>query len=213
MAIFNQALLTTLLGSIETGRLLVLAGAGLSMPNPSYLKSALEVAHIVYDKWHPTEPTLPRNLRDDLNSLAGHFYRDGKFEDTFIASLVPWDDLVGQPNPGHEALADFLIIRAIHAAVLTNFDPLIEQWAQSNKVAMQGALNGMQASEHVGWNPLLKIHGCFHLNKDETLWTQEQLRESTVKDRIDSCANWLKLNLPNKHLLVVGFWTDSGLPE
>ena len=46
--------------------------------------------------------------------------------------------------------------------------------------------------------------------RDETLWTQAQLGEPKIAARIKSCADWMKLVLPGKHLLIVGFWTDWG---
>jgi hypothetical protein len=104
MPIFDPPTLTRLLGSIEAGHLVVLCGAGLSIPPPSNLMSAVRVARACYDKWQPTE-TLPAALRDDIDGLAGHFHAQGTFKSVFISTLVPWDDLVGEPNEGHAAVA------------------------------------------------------------------------------------------------------------
>src|SRR4051812_6722945 len=114
MPLFDQPTLTRLLGSIEAGNMVMLCGAGLSIPSPSNLKSAVQVARMSYDKWQPTEQ-LPAPMRDDIDALAGHFYAFGTFENVFIQTLVPWDDLVGEPNKGHAAIADLLICRATHA--------------------------------------------------------------------------------------------------
>jgi hypothetical protein len=172
--------------------------------------SAKTVAQKCYDKWEPTEK-LPDAMRDDIDLLAGHFYHNGTFPTVFIGSLVPWNDLVGEPNDGHAAVADLLISRAANATLSANFDPLIEQWAERRKIALQGALNGVEAMTFTNTsNPLLKFHGCFHRDKKNTLWTQHQLQQPEVKQRIENCANWMELNLPNKDLLVVGFWTDWG---
>jgi hypothetical protein len=177
MPIFDRPSLTRLTGSIEANHLVILCGAGLSMPAPSNLISAVSVARRCYDKWKPTE-TLPAPLRDDIDRLAGHLYAQGQFEDVFLSVLVPWDDLVGEPNSGHAAVADLLISRAASATLSANFDPLIEQWAERRKVAMRGALNGAEAVEFTTRsNPLLKFHGCLHRNPDNTLWTQEQLAD------------------------------------
>lgn len=89
---------------------------------------------------------LPAALRDDIDALAAHFHATNEFKGLFIGSLVPWNDLVGIPNPGHAAVADLLISRAARAALSANFDVLIEQWAMSHKIAMQGALNGHEAT-------------------------------------------------------------------
>ena len=40
------------------------------------------------------------------------------------------------------------------------------------------------------------------------MWTQSQLAEPAVEERIRTCAEWMNLHLPGKHLVVVGFWTD-----
>jgi len=210
MPIFPPATLTQLLGSIEAGNLVMLCGAGLSIPAPSNLMSAVGVSRVCYDRWFPTEQ-LPGNLRDDIDALAGHFHVAGSFKSVFIPTLVPWNDLVGEPNHGHATVADFLVCRAAHAALSANFDPLIEQWCERRKVAMQGALTGTEA---VRFNeitsPLLKFHGCLHRGRSYTLWTQGQLHEPDIQSRVASCSHWMNLHLPGKDLLIVGFWTDWG---
>lgn len=210
MPIFNSITLAQLLGSIETGNLVVLCGAGLSIPAPSHLMSALRVSRHCYDQWLPVEQ-LPAGMRDNVDILASHFYDNGTFKSIFVRRLVPWDDLVGEPNSGHAALADLLICRAVHAVLSANFDPLIEQWSERRKIAMQGALSGAEAIEFTArTNPLLKFHGCLHRGRSDTLWTQGQLAEVDVQARVASCSQWMNLNLPGKDLLVVGFWTDWG---
>lgn len=210
MPIFDQPTLIRLLGSIEAGRLVVLCGAGLSIPSPSNLMSAVGVARACYNKWLPTE-ALPAVLRDDVDNLAGHFHAQGTFKSVFISALVPWDDLVGEPNIGHAAVADLLICRAAHAALSANFDGMIEQWSNRKKVAMQGALTGAEAVQFTArTNPLLKFHGCLQRSRDDTLWTQAQLQEPEIQQRVQSCSAWMSVNLPAKDLLIVGFWTDWG---
>jgi hypothetical protein len=103
------------------------------------------------------------------------------------------------------------LLRLLGAALSANFDPLIEQWCQRGKVAMRGALTGTEAvafSDRT--SPLLKFHGCFQRGPEDTLWTQAQLAEQDVQDRIQNCAQWMTVTLPGKDLLVVGFWTDWG---
>lgn len=172
--------------------------------------SAAKVAETCYERWRPTE-VLPAAMRADIDLLAGHFYQQGTFVNVFISTLVPWNELVGEPNEGHAAIADLLIIRAIAAALSANFDPLIEQWAERHKIALQGALNGTEAiSFAIEIAPLLKFHGCLHRGREQTLWTQRQLTEPEIQARIASCSDWMNLHLANKDLLVVGFWTDWG---
>ena len=207
--ILSADLTTRLLGAIETDSLVFLCGAGLSIPAPSNLLSALRVSQICYDAWLPTEPFLNPGLRDDVDLLAAHFYARGDFK-VFI-HLVPWNDMVGRPNNGHAAIADLLITRSACAALSANFDSMIEHWADERKVAMQGALTGYEATAFTTiTNPLVKFHGCLRRDRENTLWTHGQLTDHAVQLRVVSCSQWMNLILPGKHLVVVGFWTDWG---
>lgn len=206
--IFDDPTRVRLLGSIEANRLVVLCGAGLSIPGPSRLMSAIQVSRACYDKYQPIS-ALPAAMRDDIEQLAGHFYANDEFESVFISTLVPWDDLAGESNHGHAAVADFLISGAAVAALSANFDLLIEQWAHRRRIAMRGALDGQEAENATG-GPLVKFHGCLHIDPEKTLWTTQQLTDPTIKQRIDTCSEWMKLVLPGKDLLVIGFWTDWG---
>ena len=208
--IFVDPTRTRLLGSIEANRLVLLCGAGLSIPEPSYLMSAVQVSRTCYDKYLPTME-LPAPMRDNVEQLAEHFYNSGEFESVFLGTLVPWNDLVGQPNNGHAAVADFLVCKAVEGALSANFDPLIEHWASYRKIAMSGALTGQEAATFGrDAGPLVKFHGCLIRDRNKTLWAQAQLAEHTIGDRIASCSQWMELTLPGKDLLVVGFWTDWG---
>ncbi len=206
--VLSAGLTTTLLGAIETDSLMFLCGAGLSVSPPSDLPSAARVSQICYDKWRPTEVLDPA-LRDDVDQFAGHFHARGDFK-VFIY-LVPWNDLVGRPNNGHAAIADLLISRGAHGALSANFDPMVECWAEERRIAMQGALTGQEAVEFTAnTNPLIKFHGCLRRAKETTLWTQGQLADPVIEQRVTSCSQWMNLHLPDKHLVVVGFWTDWG---
>jgi len=205
----NEATRTRLMGSIEANRLVLLCGAGLSIPAPSGLMSAIQVSRACYDRYMAIA-ALPASMRDNVEELAGHFYASGEFASVFLG-LVPWSELIGQPNAGHAAVADFLICRAAEAVLSANFDPLIEYWATGLKVDMRPALDGQQAT-NFGRNhaPLVKFHGCLTLDRERTLWTVGQLTDHTIAARVESCSQWMALNLPGKDLLVVGFWTDWG---
>lgn len=206
----DPALKTRLLGAIEADTLVFLCGAGLSMAPPSLLPSALTVAQECYDIWNLTE-SLDPSLRDNLEALADHFYANGGFKSIFINRLIPWNSLVGSPNAGHAAIADFLICRAAQAALTANFDPLIESWAQDHKVAMRGALDGVEAVNFQFLSsPLLKFHGCLVRGREETIWTASQFSEPVLQQRKQTCSDWMRLHLPGKHLVVVGFWSDWG---
>ena len=197
-----------LLGAIETNDLIFLCGAGLSRAFPSDLPSAVAVSRMCFDRWQPIE-RLEGSLRDDLDALASFFYARRDFENVFL-KIVPWNELVGLPNPGHAAIADLLIVRGAHSAMSSNFDGLIETWAEAHKVELQGSLDGHEAANQTATNPLLKFHGCMRRAKSRTLWTRLQLSEASVKHRVESCSQWMNLHLPGKHLVVVGFWTDWG---
>jgi hypothetical protein len=207
--VLTSSLKTKILGAIETDTLVFLCGAGLSMAAPSFLPSAASVAQICYDKWQATEALGPA-LRNDVDQLAAHFFGRGDFVSVFIP-LVPWNELAGSPNEGHAAIADLLISRGALATLSANFDTMIERWAAERKVAMRGALDGQEAVNfRVNTNPLIKFHGCMQRDPDHTLWTQGQLAVPEHQSRVQSCSQWMKLTLPGKNLVVVGFWSDWG---
>ena len=88
--IFPDPTLTRLLNSIEANSLVLLCGAGLSIPYPSDLMSAVAVSEACYDKYEPTK-TLPPEMRQDIEKLAGYFYSESihEFENLFVDTLVP----------------------------------------------------------------------------------------------------------------------------
>ena len=76
---------------------------------------------------------------------------------------------------------------------------------------MRGALDGLEATEFgAATNPLLKFHGCLDRDRPATLWTHRQLEVAEIQQKIQSIKHWLRMNLPGKDLLIVGFWTDWG---
>lgn len=205
--VLSPNLITKLLGAIQANSLVFLCGAGLSMSSPSNLPSSQRISQTCYDAWLPREETLDPDLRNKVDLLAECFHARDDLE--VFLSLVPWDYLVGPPNKGHASIADLLIARAACAALSANFDPMIEQWANERRVAMQGALTGWEANEFAATSsPLIKFHGCLQRDRKNTLWAKGQLDDPIVKERIGSCSQWMNLNLPGKDLVVVGFWTD-----
>ena len=201
--------LTRLLGSIESNNLVILCGAGLSIPSPSDLLSALAVARI-----STTDISLftnSRRVKGNISGLANHFHGNGEFQSVFLKTLIPWNELVGEPNAGHRAIGDLLASRAASAALSTNVDPMVEQWAKGRKIAMRAAIEATEAALFSDISaPLLKLHGCIDRNREETLWAPQQLADAAVQQRLARWANWIQLNLPGRDLLVVGFWTDWG---
>lgn len=172
--------------------------------------SAVGVAQACYDRYAPTH-VLPAILRDNLDQLAGHFFAQNQFESLFLNRLVPWDELTGEPNAGHATVADMILCGATMAALSANFDTMIEQWAAEHKVSLRGALDGQEAVSFAEISkPLLKFHGCMTRDRPATLWTSAQLGAADVAHRVANCQAWMKLNLPGRDLLVIGFWTDWG---
>src|SRR5690606_30102218 len=104
----DEATKVRLLEAIYGGRLAFICGAGLSRADPSNLLSAIQVANVCYDR-HSAIEILPRRMRDRLEEIADWFCGHEQLDPYFINTLVPWDDLTGDPNDGHFAIADFLI--------------------------------------------------------------------------------------------------------
>ncbi len=181
------------------------------MPPPSNLMSAAQVAETFYDRYSPIE-LLPEDIRRDIGRIAEHFYRQSpdQFRSVFL-QMLPWNELVGEFNSGHEALGDFLVCGALGGVLSTNFDTLIEQWGNRHKIDLKGALTGRDASKTGfcgGKSPLLKIHGCMASDRERTIWATGQLSDPVISERVDSFQQWMRLNLAGKDLLVIGFWTD-----
>jgi hypothetical protein len=201
----KTAAIEHLLDVIEENRLVVLCGAGLSMAPPSNLPSANAIALDVKNKCISSGHTVP----DSLELQADHFIQNGRFSTYFLGRLISEDSFATKSNNGHEAIADFLLSRAVFAAVSTNVDFLIEAAGQGLFGHINGFLDGVEAANCPNdRSPLLKIHGCWTKDRNNTVWTPKQLDADPIKTRIEHSANWLNLNLRNKELLVVGFWSD-----
>lgn len=199
-----------LLASMNAGRLLVVCGAGLSMAPPSSLPSARAVAERCFDKYRlESDPNCDVGLRENLEALAEHFAGLSTLQSVFIEHLVPWSSFVRPSNPGHAAIADFLIIRAAVAGISSNYDTLIERRAWDYGADFRGSLDGDEAtSDTVRQAPLLKFHGCSHRDRPATVWAPSQLNDPTISARIARSKIWMAANIRQKDVLVVGFWSD-----
>ena len=199
-----------LLASMNAGRLVILCGAGLSMAPPSSLPSAWRVAGMCFDEYQLTiDPLIDPALRDNLEALAEHFVGLNTLNAVFIEHLVPWEEFERPPNAGHAAVADFLITKTIVTGLSSNYDKLIERCAWDYGADFRGSLDGVHAT--VASNkqaPLLKFHGCSHIDRSSTVWAPSQLHDPTISDRIAKSKVWMAANLRQKDLLVVGFWSD-----
>ena len=89
-----------LLEAIAADRLLVVCGAGLSMAAPSNLPSAAAVARTCSDAY-VTRTGIPLDVtvQEDIAKMSRHFLECARFENFFIAELVPWAQLKGTPLP------------------------------------------------------------------------------------------------------------------
>lgn len=194
------------LRSIDADRLALLLGAGLSIPSglPSAWRIAQDAKRTYDAKKAPSDPPLS----PDIETQADFFFQTGELESFYIQSLVDKNAFAGPPNEGHTAVADFLLAGAVRAAVSTNYDTLIEGAGLALLGTVEVALSGADTALAKGV-PLLKIHGCWSKDQLNTVWTPSQLdTPGVVCDRIATSEGWLATNLPNRDLLVVGFWTD-----
>ena len=163
-----------------------------------------------FDEYQLTiDPLIDPALRDNLEALAEHFVGLSTLGSVFIEHLVPWKEFERPPNPGHAAVADFLITKTVVAGLSSNYDKLIERCAWGYGADFRGSLDGDQATvvSHKQ-SPLLKFHGCSHIDRGSTVWAPSQLHDPIIVDRITKSKIWMAANLRQKDLLVVGFWSD-----
>jgi hypothetical protein len=197
------------LDSLLNDRLVLLAGAGLSMARPSSLKSAAEIAAGAKAKYDATygvdRPALPEKIEDQ----AEFFFARHELATVYFRTYIDHHAFAGPPNPGHFAAADLLLIRGIQTAVTTNVDALIEAAGQTLFGQVGVGLDGHSvATLPVDTAPLLKIHGCRVCDRDNMVWAPGQLAVEPVAGRIASSRNWLGVRLLNRDLIIVGYWTD-----
>jgi len=211
-SIIDDELKERLLSSIAGDSLILLCGAGLSMAAPSNVSSAWHVAQHCSQAFRDnTGNDLPESMQNDIEEMAEHFYGRDELKNVFLRQLIDWREFVSRPeNVGHLAVADFLGANVVDLAVSTNVDMLIEQAAKHlgeedfYPVVLENELN-LDNSTHA---PLLKIHGCANRSRYDTVWCKSQLENEPLKTRIEQLAAWLRGRLPNRDLLVIGFWTD-----
>jgi len=202
---------SAMLASIEANRLVVLCGAGLSMPSPSDVPSAKALANHVTDSYKVLTGSSDLDPhRDSLEAVADYFLQRNELVSILIRTLVDWRPFRGHPNAAHFCLADFLGAHAVRHATTTNFDELTELAArQLGERDFRSALDGDQAAAGgQGHAPYLKVHGCVNRDIDHTLWCRGQLVNGEIAARLSRSATWLAGNLLQRDVVVVGFWSD-----
>jgi len=197
------------LTSLLADRLALLAGAGLSMAAPFSLPSAVARAAKAKQAYDATYGPTRAPLAADIEEQAEFFFQRGELATVYLRTLIDKDAFAGQPNPGHYAVADLLLIRAIQTAVTTNVDSLVETAGQLllGQIGVGIDANGVAALSP-DTAPLLKIHGCRAADPANTVWAPSQLAVDPVASRVAGSAAWLSNRLADRDLLIIGYWTD-----
>jgi hypothetical protein len=197
------------LDALYADRLAILCGAGLSMASPSNLPSASWLASEAKRKYDSTYGTTRPPLPKAIEEQAEFFFQRGELGTIYLRTLIDAHAFAGPPNAGHTAVADLLLVRAIQTAVSTNVDTLIET-AGMLLLGQVGAgiERGIVAALPPDISPLLKIHGCWSSDKDNTVWARGQLAVEPVASRIESNREWLLTRLLDRDLMIIGYFTD-----
>jgi hypothetical protein len=153
-----------------------------------------------------TRPLLP----DGIDEQAELFFQQGQLATVFLRRLIDSNAFAGPPNVGHSAVADLLLIHGIQTAITTNVDFMIETAGQLllghiGAGIDRAAIGGLPPTTA----PLLKLHGCRHIDNRTTIWARGQLGVSPVAERISFATQWLATRLLDRDLLIVGCWTIS----
>ncbi len=178
------------------------------MAAPSNLPSAAKIAadaKIEYDaRYGGIKPPLPVGIEDQAE-----LFFQAKELGVYLREFVDQDVFAAQHNAGHTAVADLLLSHGLQAAVTTNVDILIETAGQSLMGQVFTGIEGTAvAAAPGGTAPMLKIHGCWLQERENTVWARGQLTEPPIQQRIATSATWLQNALLDKDLLIVGYSTD-----
>src|SRR5262245_48677928 len=126
---FDQAIAIAL-DSALNDRLAVLCGAGLSMAPPSSLPSAAALAATAKQRYDARYGADRLPLATNIEDQAEFFFQRNELATVYLRSLIDFNAFAGPPNPGHKAMADLMLVRAIQTSVTTNVDTLIETAGQ-----------------------------------------------------------------------------------
>ena len=205
-----NAAMQTLISSIDNRRLVFFCGAGLSMGEPSSLPSANALVQKLEQKYQRLHgQSLTNVVGSDIEEIAAWALDNAPEFQNFFLPTINSDGFFQPSNPGHETVADFLIAQIAEAALGTNVDYLIEHAGKKlGRGRFQAIVRRCHLAQSPDHAPYLKLHGCFDDEQQHTVWCAQQLGESPIQERIDTFRNWMRVNLPGKDLLIVGYWTD-----
>lgn len=197
------------LSALHADRLALLCGAGLSMASPSKLPSAAQLAAAAKVKYDALYGTTRPPLSTTIEEQAEFFFQRGELGTVYLRALIDHNAFAGQPNAGHLAIADLLLVQGIQTAVSTNVDTLIETAGQMmfGQIGV-GIDKTSVATLPPEISPLLKLHGCWAFDRNNTIWAPGQLSAEPVAGRIDGSKEWLSVRLLDCDLLIVGYFTD-----
>ena len=189
-------------------RLALLCGAGLSMAAPSSLPSADQLAARAKQKYDANFGSDREPLPASIKEQARFFFERGELYTVYLRTYVDSNAFSSKPNLGHCAIADLLLVRGISTVVSTNVDMLIEiSGSLLNGMIAAGVTRDEVAQTPSEKSPLLKLHGCWS-QPQGTIWATEQASEEPIRSRLNDCDQWLRVQLLDRDLLIVGYSTD-----
>jgi hypothetical protein len=179
------------------------------MAPPSCLPSTATLAAAAKQKYDAIYGATRPALAVGIEQQAEFFFQRDELETVYFRTLIDQHAFGGPPNAGHYAVADFLLVHALEAAITTNVDCLIEAAGLALFGEVGAAIDGRAiAALPPQTAPLLKIHGCRVRDPRNMVWAPGQIHAQPVAGRIASSTAWLNVNLLNRDLLIVGYWTD-----
>ena len=197
------------LDALFEDRLAAICGAGLSMAEPSSIPSAWVVAQKAKAKYDTMYGATEPPLSEDIEEQAEFFRSRDQLGSMYLRTLVDRHIFSAPSNRGHYSIADLLLTSALKLALTTNVDALIEQAGDKLFGGIAVATDRDAAARFPNSDSvLLKIHGCWKKDLEQTLWAPGQLNENPFNTSIPECAEWLSQNLLNRDILIVGYFTD-----
>lgn len=179
------------------------------MGAPSHLPSAAELAAEAKRRYDGSHGQSRAPLPAEIGDQAEFFFQRGELGTIYLRTLIEPHVFAAPPNPGHVAVADFLLTGAVQVAVSTNVDTMIETAGQmlfgQIGVGIERATVGALPADV---SPLLKVHGCWTIDRANTVWAKGQLTADPVASRIAGSEEWMSVKLLDRDLVIVGYFTD-----